>query len=481
MDHGLLRVRLPRATRPTPRTITVGRTGPRSGGLSAGTPMPADPGSGPGAAPPGHRRRDRPAVAGRVVTPSVLGPTAERVPDVRRIAVLRANALGDFIFALPALDALRAAYPSAEIVLLGAPWHAKLWRDRPGPVDRVLVVPPAPGIRDAGARASRSRRWTTSWPRPRRGTLRPGGADPRRRRQLQPAGQSALGARVTVGLRAEDAPPLDRWLRYVYYQHEVIRYLEVVALVGRAGHHHRADAGGDRRRPGRGRRRCSARAGRPRVALHPGCHRHPPPLARRALRRGGPCAGTSDGYEVLVTGTPAEREVVDRVVAAAAGAGAPAGRHAQPRRAGRLLRRLRVGRLQRHRPAAPGRRGGRAHGGHLLGRQPDQRGDPAARPAPADRLLDGALPGLRGRLHTGDLSAPARRRRAARTGTRSSPTYRWSRCWRPPASCSTRVAQAGCGVSSSARTTSHASTSRSVTVVGDSRWYAPLGRTPAPP
>ncbi|MET8120492.1 Hsp20/alpha crystallin family protein [Micromonospora sp. NPDC005189] len=43
MDHGLLRVRLPRATRPTPRTITVGRTGPRSGDYSTGTPMPADP------------------------------------------------------------------------------------------------------------------------------------------------------------------------------------------------------------------------------------------------------------------------------------------------------------------------------------------------------------------------------------------------------------------------------------------------------
>ncbi|RIV37003.1 Hsp20/alpha crystallin family protein [Micromonospora radicis] len=28
MDHGLLRVRLPRAGRPAPRTITVGRTGP---------------------------------------------------------------------------------------------------------------------------------------------------------------------------------------------------------------------------------------------------------------------------------------------------------------------------------------------------------------------------------------------------------------------------------------------------------------------
>ncbi|MEH0824465.1 MULTISPECIES: Hsp20/alpha crystallin family protein [Micromonospora] len=41
MDHGLLRVRLPRASRPAPRTITVGRTGPRPG--ADRTPMPADP------------------------------------------------------------------------------------------------------------------------------------------------------------------------------------------------------------------------------------------------------------------------------------------------------------------------------------------------------------------------------------------------------------------------------------------------------
>src|SRR5207248_9490209 len=45
-------------------------------------------------------------------------------PGVERIAVLRASALGDFIFCLPALDALRAAYPRAEIVLLALAWHA---------------------------------------------------------------------------------------------------------------------------------------------------------------------------------------------------------------------------------------------------------------------------------------------------------------------------------------------------------------------
>ncbi|MCI4063840.1 Hsp20/alpha crystallin family protein [Micromonospora sp. R77] len=43
MDHGLLRVRLPRASRPAPRTITVGRTGPRPTGTTTGTSTRADP------------------------------------------------------------------------------------------------------------------------------------------------------------------------------------------------------------------------------------------------------------------------------------------------------------------------------------------------------------------------------------------------------------------------------------------------------
>ena len=79
--------------------------------------------------------------------PGVAGAVGERLPGVGRIAVLRANALGDFVFALPALAALRAAYPDAELVLLAAPWHAKLLAGRPSPVDRVLVIPPAQGIR----------------------------------------------------------------------------------------------------------------------------------------------------------------------------------------------------------------------------------------------------------------------------------------------------------------------------------------------
>ncbi|MFC4020955.1 glycosyltransferase family 9 protein [Micromonospora sp. GCM10011542] len=248
-----------------------------------------------------------------MVTPSLLGPTAERVPDVERIAVLRANALGDFIFVLPALDSLRAAYPRAEIVLLGAPWHAKLWRDRPGPVDRVLVVPPAPGIRhpepgepesamDDFVTAAGSERFDLAV------QVHGGGAN------SNPL-ISSLGARVTAGLRAEDAPPLDRWIRYVYYQHEVIRYLEVVALVGAPATTivpALAVTDADRVEAAR----VLGPPARVRVALHPGAtdtrRRWPADRFAEVARE-----LHGDGYEVLVTGTPSEREVVDRVVAAA--------------------------------------------------------------------------------------------------------------------------------------------------------------------
>ncbi|WDZ86424.1 glycosyltransferase family 9 protein [Micromonospora cathayae] len=248
-----------------------------------------------------------------MVAPALLEPVADRVPDVERIAVLRANALGDFVFVLPALDALRAAYPEAELVLLGAPWHAELLRDRPGPVDRVLVVPPAPGIRDPvrGEPASEPARFLAA-ARAERFDLA---------LQLHGGGGNSnplvngLGARLTAGLRAEDAPPLDRWIRYVYYQNEVLRYLEVVGLVGAPAttvvprfpvtDADRAEA-----------RRVLGDPDRPRVALHPGAtdtrRRWPAGRFAEVARE-----LVADGYEVLVTGTPAEQELVDRVVAAA--------------------------------------------------------------------------------------------------------------------------------------------------------------------
>ncbi|HZA83084.1 MAG TPA: glycosyltransferase family 9 protein, partial [Actinomycetes bacterium] len=72
----------------------------------------------------------------------------ELVKGIRKLAVLRANAIGDYLVSLPAIEALRAAYPAAELVLLGADWHAAFLAGRPGPVDRCVPVPPTAGVRD---------------------------------------------------------------------------------------------------------------------------------------------------------------------------------------------------------------------------------------------------------------------------------------------------------------------------------------------
>lgn len=151
-------------------------------------------------------------------------------PGVERIAVLRANALGDFLFALPALDALRRAYPSAEIVLLGRDWHASFLDGRPSPVDRAVPVPPYDGVCHAGGSEDPDRvdAFFASMERERFDLafqLHGGG------RNSNPFVQR-LGARLTVGTRTPDAVALDRWIPYVYYQHETIRLLEVVALAG---------------------------------------------------------------------------------------------------------------------------------------------------------------------------------------------------------------------------------------------------------
>ena len=160
-------------------------------------------------------------------------PATDRLNGVRKIAVVRANGIGDYCFAVPALAALRAAYPQAEIVLLGKQWHYEFLRDRPGPIDRVVVIPPyggvsaepgAPEDREALARffdAMRAERFDLAL------QLHGGG------RYSNPFTRK-LGARATAGLRTSDADPLDRNVPYVYFQPEILRYLEVVSLIGAA-------------------------------------------------------------------------------------------------------------------------------------------------------------------------------------------------------------------------------------------------------
>ncbi|MBV9228743.1 MAG: glycosyltransferase family 9 protein [Chloroflexi bacterium] len=236
---------------------------------------------------------------------------AERIPDVHKIAVLRANALGDFIFTLPALEALRAAYPNAEIVLLAKAWHAAFLANRPSPIDRVVVIPAYGGVSEEPGieenplelerffKAMQREHFDLAF------QLHGGG------NHSNPFTQQ-LGARMTIGLKAPDAVPLDRWIPYIYFQHEILRYLEVVSLAGATTTMLEPHISVTRQDLLEG-SRIVPEGNKPLVALHPGAS---DPGRRWAVENFAAVgdALASAGAQVVVTGTADERDLVDDVV-----------------------------------------------------------------------------------------------------------------------------------------------------------------------
>lgn len=233
---------------------------------------------------------------------------------VERVLAIRLDLLGDLVFAAPALDALRAAFPHARLTLVTLPYTAPLAALLPA-VDEVLTLDvnawrrPA-GLRQTGALLTLVRR------------LRRQHFDLCIAFHGRPAGLLALasGARVRVGYAAHAYPwafnrPLAGW-RYDRRRHEVEYCLDLARAVG-------ADGPGVPRLTLPMAEDGDARAAHC-VVLHPGASNG---AAKRwgAARWGalGAAITARLGLAVVVTGSDSEAALVQAVVAAC-GAGAEA-------------------------------------------------------------------------------------------------------------------------------------------------------------
>lgn len=229
--------------------------------------------------------------------------------NIRKIAILRALQLGDLLCTVPAFRALRAAYPEAEITLLGLPWAAGLVARYPQYLDRFLHFPGAeglpeqsPGNFEAFAEQMRAERFDLIL-------------------QLQGNGSivndllPALGGDQNAGFwtpPAECPNPLS-FIQYPGHLHEIHRHLGLLQYLGipLQGDHLEfpimpSDEAGMAKLPFRP-------AFRQYVCIHPGSRdsrRQWPPSRFAALGD----ALAESGWQIVLTGTNTEKRITEEVM-----------------------------------------------------------------------------------------------------------------------------------------------------------------------
>ncbi len=243
-------------------------------------------------------------------------PNASRVRPAngphRRIAVFRALALGDMLCAVPALRALRAANPDAEVSLIGLPWSERFVGRFSHLLDRFVEFPGFPGIPERSLdMAGLMRLVAASQAEPYDLAI-----------QLQGNGMHSnafvemLGARRSAGhfLPALGCPSPDSFTPYLGHGPEIRRHLGLMTFLGfpeRGEHLEFPLTAADE---------AEARAIRDEADLEPQSFAVVHPGASLAARRWPPdrfarvadCIA-QDGLRIVLSGTAAEGELTSAV------------------------------------------------------------------------------------------------------------------------------------------------------------------------
>jgi ADP-heptose:LPS heptosyltransferase len=204
-------------------------------------------------------------------------PPGSRSREVRRIAVLRALKLGDLLCTVPAFRALRAAYPLADIRLIGLPWMSELVRRYDTYLDGLFELPGFPGMpeRPFDARAfTRFLDEVQSW-------------GPDLVLQIHGSGDLSnplamlLGGRTTAGyyLPGQYCPDPEHFIPYPADLREVSRHLRLLEHLG-----------------------IPARGVHKELSVHEADHRALVELLPSKLDRGGQDGRAPSGYAVIHPG-----------------------------------------------------------------------------------------------------------------------------------------------------------------------------------
>ncbi|HSU51926.1 MAG TPA: hypothetical protein VLJ41_15075, partial [Segetibacter sp.] len=69
-----------------------------------------------------------------------------KLEGIKKIVVFRALQIGDMLCSIPAIRALKEAYPDAEITLVGLPWAKMLIERFPQYFHSLITFPGYPGF-----------------------------------------------------------------------------------------------------------------------------------------------------------------------------------------------------------------------------------------------------------------------------------------------------------------------------------------------
>lgn len=150
--------------------------------------------------------------------------------EIKKIGVFRALQLGDMLCAVPAIRALRQAYPHAEIILLGLPWGKSFTERFDHYFDGFIHFPGYVGLPEQGFDPKVFHRFTGEMQEQQFDLL------------LQMQGNGSLvnpmlelfGAKHLAGFKTEGhyAPDNGLFLNYPNHGSEIERHLELMSFLG---------------------------------------------------------------------------------------------------------------------------------------------------------------------------------------------------------------------------------------------------------